>query len=61
MYAAILNHVFENGRVTTDSEKDWKGFLAELEAEVYFEAAERGFSEEECEKCVEFALSHVGV
>ena len=62
-YAQILSHVFESGRITTSSEDDYEGFLAEVEAEVHFEATERAGSGElegTIEGAVEFALSHVG-
>ena len=62
-YAEILDFVFANGRIETNAEYDWEGYLAEVEAEVGFEARERlesGELEGTVEGAVEFALSHVG-
>jgi hypothetical protein len=58
----ILSFVFESGRITSDS-SDWDNYVAEVEAEVRFEAAERAESGEftgDIEECVAFALSHIG-
>jgi len=62
-YAQVLSFVFESGRINTSSEEDYEGFLAEVEAEVHFEASERkqeGSLEGTVKDCVKFALSHVG-
>jgi hypothetical protein len=62
-YAQVLETVFSSGRIKTKAEADREGFLAEVEAEVQFEASERdeaGELEGTVNGAVEFALSHVG-
>ena len=61
-YAEILNHVIENGRITTNGEEDPESYLAEVKAEVEFEASEReesGDLDGTVKGAVEFAVSHV--
>lgn len=63
-YAQILSFVFENGRIETSADDDYEGFLAQVKAEVEFEASEReeaGELEGTVEGAVKFALAHVGM
>lgn len=51
LFEDILQTVVENGRLETWTE-------AELEAEIQFEAGERGLSDEETAAAVEWAIAH---
>ena len=55
-FIEILDEVIDNGRVGSH---DGGGFItASLEAEVEFEAEERGFSQDDIAEAVAFALAH---
>jgi hypothetical protein len=54
IYEEILNTVFDNGRVSNNSEE----FEASLVNEIEFEANEQGLSKEEIKEAVSFALTH---
>lgn len=55
-YADILRTVVENGRVTGNGDGTFD--VGSLEAEVEFEARERGLDEAEVAEAVRFALAH---
>lgn len=55
-YSDILQTVIENGRVLGNGDGTFD--TASLEAEVEFEASERGLSDTEIAAAVSFALEH---
>jgi len=60
-YSQVLAFVFESGRITSGLTEEDR--IAEVEAEVHFEASERaqaGELEGDVEGCVQYALEHVG-
>lgn len=61
-YAQLLEFVFSSGRIKADPEKNYDDYLAEVKAEIAFEAQERadaGDLNGSVEDAVKFALDHV--